>query len=55
MSILDCFIAVFNCLPSSPSGPQGAPEINAASGVSALALLLCVAAVVYRQNQQKQI
>jgi hypothetical protein len=29
--------------------------MNAASGVAAVALLLCIAAIVYRRHQQEQI
>lgn len=51
--LIDCFKSVFDCVGGS--GPQGAPEMNAASGVTAIALLLCIAAVVYRRLQQEQI
>ncbi len=51
-ALIDCFSAVFNCTPGSD--PQPAPEINAASGVAAIVLLLSIGAIVYRQMQQEQ-
>lgn len=54
--IIDCFKALWHCVgdPGTPSGPHPAPEINAASSVAVVALLLSVTAVVYRQWQQGQ-
>ncbi|MET1045540.1 MAG: hypothetical protein ABWX70_02390 [Hyphomicrobium sp.] len=52
--LIDCFTVVWHCVGgggSNPGGPQPAPEIDATSGVTALALLLCVAAIIYRQLQ----
>ncbi len=51
--IVDCFIAIWNCIPD-PGGPKPAPEINAASGVAAVALLLSIGAMVYRQMQEQR-
>jgi hypothetical protein len=51
--IIDCFAAVFNCV-GDPGGPTPAPEINAASGLAAVALLLSIGAMLYRQRQEEQ-
>ncbi len=52
--LIECFRVVWNCVggPTNPGGPQPAPEINAGSSVVALALLLSIAAIVYRRLQQ---
>jgi hypothetical protein len=51
--IVNCFLVIWNCTgPTDPGGPQPAPEINAANGVAALALLLSFTAIMYRRWQQ---
>ncbi|WP_409560906.1 hypothetical protein RLW55_09845 [Hyphomicrobium sp. B1] len=56
--VVDCFIVVWHCVggggAGDPGGPHPAPEINAASSVAAIALLLSVGAIVYRRMQQTQ-
>ncbi len=52
--VVDCFVAIWNCVPGNPGDPKPAPEINAASGAAALAFLLCVGVILYRQMQQEQ-
>jgi hypothetical protein len=49
--VIACFQAVFNCDPGGGTPP--APEIHAASGMAAVALLLTIGAIVYRQRQQE--
>lgn len=54
---VDCVIAVWHCVgggSGNPGGPAGAPEINAASSVAAIALLLSIGAIVYRELQERQ-
>jgi hypothetical protein len=51
--LIDCFIVLWDCVPSHPVGPKPAPEIDAASSVAVIALLLSVIAVVYRKWQQE--
>jgi hypothetical protein len=50
---IDCFIAVWNCVGggSPGGGPKPAPEIDATNGAAAVALLLCVGIILYRQLQ----
>ncbi len=55
--LVNCFIFVWHCVgggSGDPGGPKGAPEINAASGVAAVALLLSIGAIVYRQMHERQ-
>ncbi|MFT3731945.1 MAG: hypothetical protein QM780_11085 [Hyphomicrobium sp.] len=55
--IVDCFIVVWHCVgggSGDPGGPQPAPEINAAGSVAAIALLLSVGAIIYRQMQEQR-
>lgn len=48
--IVDCFAAVFNCV-TAPPGPTPAPEINIHTGAAAVALLVCVTLIAYRQTR----
>jgi len=54
--LVDCFVVIWHCVggPSDPGGPKPAPEINAASSVAAVALLLSIGAIVYRRLQERQ-
>lgn len=55
--LVNCFIVIWHCVgggTGDPGGPKPAPEINAASSIAAIALLLSIGAIVYRQLQERQ-
>ncbi len=49
---MQSLIALWHCV-TGPSGGNQAPEINASAGLAAVALLVSVAAVAYRQAQKQ--